>query len=127
MAAATACKEAIWLRQLLTDLGSQNNQPISLFVDNQSTIRLVHNPEFHKRTKHIDIKFHFIKEKVENLEIETKYVPTIEQLADLFTKALSKNRLKYLCSGLNILSARCVNGGSIGINGLHDPALFNER
>lgn len=55
VAAATACKQAIWLRQLLKDLGCSQEQPTILFVDNQSLIRLTQNPEFYKRMKHIDI------------------------------------------------------------------------
>ena len=60
VAAATAAKEVIWLRLLLSDLGCECKNATELYVDNQSAIRLVRNPEFHKRTKHIDIKYHFI-------------------------------------------------------------------
>jgi len=60
VAASTACREAMWIKQLLTDLKCISNDAIKLFVDNQSAIRLAYNPELHKRTKHIDIKYHFI-------------------------------------------------------------------
>lgn len=60
VAASTASKEIVWLRQLLKDLDCKVSTPTILYVDKQSAIRLVNNPEFHKRTKHIDIKFHFI-------------------------------------------------------------------
>lgn len=62
--------------------------PTTLFCDNQSAIRNVHNPEFHKRTKHIDVQFHFIREKQEDGTIDIKYIPTEKQLADIFTKPL---------------------------------------
>jgi hypothetical protein len=96
IAAATASKEAIWLRTLLNEIGHPCNKPTTLYVDNQCSIRLVRNPEFHKRTKHIDVKYHYIRERVENREIEVTFVPTEAQLADIFTKALPKNRLHWI-------------------------------
>lgn len=113
VAAVTASKEIVWLRQLLTDLGYCPKQPTVLFIDNQSTIRLIRNPEFHKKTKHIDVKFHFIREKVENNLIDIKYLPMNEQPSDLFTKSLTKNRFNYLCAKLNIVNAKHANGGSV--------------
>lgn len=113
VAAATASKEVIWLRQLLTDLGYPSEQPTTLFVDNQSALRLIRNPEFHKRTKHIDVKFHFIREKVEDKQIDVKYISTEQQLSDLFTKGLNKNRFMYLISELNICDTKQINGGSV--------------
>ncbi|XP_076547399.1 uncharacterized protein LOC143305951 [Osmia lignaria lignaria] len=80
IAAATATKEAVWLRTLLKNMGHQCREPTKLYVDNQSTIRLVRNPEFHKRTKHIDVKFHFIREKSESGEIDIVFVLLGENL-----------------------------------------------
>jgi len=65
-----------------------------LYIDNQSAIRLIKYPEFHKRTKYIDIRHHFIREKVEQGDIEVKYVPTDYQRADMLTKALPR---EYFC------------------------------
>lgn len=113
VAAATACKEAIWLRQLLTDPELLTDKHVDLSVDNQSTIRLIHNPEFHQRTKHIDIRLHFIREKVENKIIKIKNVPPNKQLSDIFTKSLPKNRLIYLQTNLNICNIKQLNGGSV--------------
>lgn len=90
VAVASAAKEAIWLRNLLNDLGYRQKNATVILIDNQSTIRLVKNPEFHKRTKHIDIKFHYIREKVESGDICVQYTPTDSQRADMFTKALPK-------------------------------------
>ncbi|KAL6429522.1 hypothetical protein ACFW04_008301 [Cataglyphis niger] len=60
IAAASATKEAIWLRKLLKDLGRPYDNSTDLFIDNQSIIRLVKNFEFHKRTKHIDVRYNYI-------------------------------------------------------------------
>ena len=62
VAAASAAKEGVWLRKLLNDLGYDTKEPTNLHLDNRSAIRLVKNPEFHKRTKHIDIKFQVFQE-----------------------------------------------------------------
>lgn len=100
MAASEAAKEILWLRQLLIDIGEPQLM-VTLCVDNQSTIKLIHNPIYHKRTKHIDIRYNFIREKVEQNIIVIKYVESSIQLADFLTKALPygkfvQNRLQVL-------------------------------
>lgn len=85
---------------------------MQLYVDNQSAIRLIHNPEFHKRTKHINVKFHYIYVKVEDGEINVSFVPIEIQLADIFTKPLSKSRLIELCISLRLCIKRS-NGRNV--------------
>lgn len=102
IAAAAAAKEASWLRNLLQDIERGDEKPTRLLVDNQSAIKLVKNPEFHKRTKHIDIRHHFIRERVTDGDIEVIYVPTEGQLADIFTKALPRDRLAKLRANLGM-------------------------
>lgn len=63
VAASVASREAIWLRKFLSDIGYLSRKTTTVFVDNQSAIKLVKNPEFHKRTKHIDIRYHYIRQK----------------------------------------------------------------
>lgn len=75
---------------------SVSEGPIVLNIDSQSGIRLIKNPQFHKRTKHIDIRYHFIREKYNNKEIDVKYISTDIQFADLFTKALHEDRCRML-------------------------------
>lgn len=65
MAAAEGAKAAVWLRQLLKDIGYEQMTSTPIFIDNQSAIRLVRNPELHHRTKHIDVRYHFIRELYE--------------------------------------------------------------
>ncbi len=96
MAACAAVQEAIHLRQLLEDLGFKQDQATVVFEDNQGCIALSDNPVFHKRTKHIDIKYHFVRERVVSGEIKLKYVTTEHQLADLLTKGLAGPRTVML-------------------------------
>lgn len=92
MALSTASKEAVYLRNFLLELGFTNlvNKPIELNGDNLSSHQLVKNPVYHARSKHIDIRVHFIREIFNQKIIELKYVPTEENIADIFTKNLNK-------------------------------------
>ena len=87
-AAGDAAREAVWLKLLLENLNSCQTEPSTLFCDNQSTIRLIHNPEFHDRTKHIAVKFHYIRQVFSEGKIAMFFIPTTNNLADIFTKAL---------------------------------------
>ena len=97
--ASEASKEAIWLRRILHELLSCLTNPkpgksalpnasITLHIDNQATIKLIQNPRFHERTKHIEIKHHYIRETFENGEIDLQHVSTNNYLADIMTKSL---------------------------------------
>lgn len=92
MAACAAVQEAIHLRELMGDLGYKQDRATVIYEDNQGCIALSANPVFRKRTKHIDIRYHFIRERVTSGEVELRYIPTEEQLADLLTKGLPKPR-----------------------------------
>jgi len=74
IAASIATKEAIWLRKLLLDIGRRCENATKIMIDNQSTIKLIRNPEFHNRTKHIDVRYHFIREKLSTCEIDVEYI-----------------------------------------------------
>ncbi|KAG6478780.1 hypothetical protein ZIOFF_062224 [Zingiber officinale] len=88
MAATTAACQALWLRSLVSELTSEEPKPVTLFVDNRSAIALMKNPVFHGRSKHIDTRFHFIRECIEKGQIVVEFVNTGEQRADALTKAL---------------------------------------
>ncbi|CAG7821978.1 unnamed protein product, partial [Allacma fusca] len=92
IALASAAREAIWLRRFLNELGYHQDQPTTIFVDNQSTIKLAKNPELHSRTKHIDVRYHYTRTLVEAGEIQVEYTPTTSQKADGLTKALMKSK-----------------------------------
>jgi hypothetical protein len=92
-----ATKEAIWLQNLLKDLGMSKYAPRIINVDNQGTIALAENPIHHARTKHLDIQLQFVRDSIENGTVELRYCPTDEMLADLMTKALARERHGRLC------------------------------
>ena len=102
ISATTATREAVWLRQLLHDIGSPCASATVLHIDNQSAIQLVKNPVFHGRTKHIEIQYHFIREKYENKNIDVVYIPSELQLADVFTKALARDAHQRLCAKIGL-------------------------
>ncbi|XP_074378475.1 secreted RxLR effector protein 161-like [Apium graveolens] len=87
-ATATAC-QVIWLSNLLSQITCEDIGPVVLHIDNKSAIDLAKNPVFHKRSKHVDIRYHFTRECVEKGEIIVKYVSTDTQRADTLTKALT--------------------------------------
>jgi hypothetical protein len=89
IALTTAIKEALWLNQLLKEL-NRGLKEIKIMCDNKSTICLSKNPEFHSRSKHIDIKYHFIKEKINDKTINIEFVSTDDMIADILTKAVSR-------------------------------------
>ena len=93
-AMAAAVQEAIYLRGLLEDFGFPMKTPIVIGEDNQSCIKMCHNPVMHKRSKHIDTKLHFIRERVENKEVKIHYVPTEEMTADILTKSLPRVKVE---------------------------------
>lgn len=91
IALAQAVNEAKWIRQLLIEIGIVIHQPITIFEDNQSCIRIAEEPREHKRMKHVDIKYCFIRDEIAKGIIEVKYKPTSDQTADIMTKGLGRN------------------------------------
>jgi hypothetical protein len=88
------CCELTWLRYLLTDLHMPVSDPVTLHCDNQAALHIAKNPVFHERTQHIEMDCHFIRDKILRGEIVTRYVISSQQLADVFTKALGKEKFK---------------------------------
>jgi hypothetical protein len=90
IAAATTACQGLWLSRLIGELPSEEPRPPKLLVDNKLAISLVKNPVFHERGKHIDLRYHLIRDYVEKGELGVDYVSTVGQLADILTKALGR-------------------------------------
>jgi hypothetical protein len=103
-ALSEATRETVWLQNLLSDLDASPTQPVQILCDNESSIRLAHNPVFHSKTKHIIVHYHFTREKIESGDISVAYVPTGEQRADLLTKPLGKLLFEKFRDELQICS-----------------------
>ena len=88
IALASAAQECAFLRAIVNDMGSRATGPTLLREDNQGAIFLSNNPAFHKRSKHIDVRFHYIREQVDNKSIKLEYVNTADNTADILTKQL---------------------------------------
>eukprot|EP00253_Pinus_taeda_P031401 PITA_31401 len=113
VAATAATCQAVWLRRVLRDLCHEQENGTTIYCDNNSAIALSKNSVFHKRKKHIDTKFHFIRELVNNAEIVLQHYKTEDQLADILTKPLTKKSFDHFrkCLGMQQLKLR----GSVGI------------
>jgi hypothetical protein len=99
------CAQLLWMRQTFRDYGYKLSK-VPLLCDNESAICMAYNPVEHSRTKHIDIRYHFLRDHQQRGDIEIAYVSTKEQLADIFTKPLDEKTFTKLRNELNILDSR---------------------
>ena len=97
VALASATREAVWLRRLLRELGT-NQESVIIHKDNQGAIALASNAVVNQRSKHIDVRYHFVRDCVLAGEVQLNYLPTNDMVADLFTKPLAKVRFLLLCA-----------------------------
>ena len=107
MVAGACCAQLLCMKQTLNDYGCCFTK-IPLLCDNESAIKLVNNPVSQSRTKHIDIRHHFLRDHETKGDIAIHHVSTEKQLADIFTKPLDESRFCALRSELNILDSRNV-------------------
>jgi hypothetical protein len=110
VAATYAAKEALWLRQLILQLfgiklDATKLDATTLFSDNQSAIALTKEHQYHARTKHIDVRFHFIRWIIEDGKLRLIYCPTDEMVADILTKALVSTKVKHFARELGLVSS----------------------
>ena len=103
IAAGSCCAQVLWMRSQLFDYGFKMEK-IPIFCNNTSAIAITQNPVQHSRTKHIDIRYHFIREHVMNCIVELHFVPSKKQLADIFTKPLDESTFSRLVSELGMLN-----------------------
>ena len=102
VSATEASCEAVWLRRILADLEQVQNDPTIIYCDNKSAIAMTENPVFHSQTKHIKLRYHFIRDLVQEEEIRLDYIGTNEQVADMLTKSVSSNKFAYFRDQMRI-------------------------
>ena len=104
IAAGSCCAQLLWMKQTLKDYGIHLKQ-VPLYCDNKSAIKIANNPVQHSKTKHIEIRHHFLRDHVVKEDIDIIHVNAEEQLADIFTKPLDEKRFSKLRCELNILES----------------------
>lgn len=111
MAAATAACQAMWLASVINEITGNKLKPVTLFVDNRSAIALMKNPVHHDRSKHIDMRFHYIRECIENGMIVVEPVSSNNQRADVLTKAMPNMKFAVMrkCLGVQDLEPQDVD------------------
>ncbi|KAM7494627.1 hypothetical protein LguiB_029236 [Lonicera macranthoides] len=113
MAATMATQECLWLKRLVQEMIRVSNYSIPIYYDHESAIKLVENPVFHARTKHIETHFHFVREKVLTQDIQLQKVRTEDQVADIFTKALATAKFEGFRNVLGVIDSKFALRGSV--------------
>ena len=102
VALSSITQEAVWVRRLLSDIEAMLTGPTVIMEDNQGTLVIANNPIAHSRTKHTDIRYHFVREAVLNKTVELRYCPSEYMIADILTKPLPRERFETLRRALGI-------------------------
>jgi hypothetical protein len=97
--------EVVWLHKLLIELFDHEMDPTIIHCDNQSCVKLFENPMFHDRSKHVEIKYDYIKDMVQRKVVHVQYLPTHEKIVDIFTKPLAKMKFEYFRERLGLENA----------------------
>jgi hypothetical protein len=103
IAACSASCESIWLRKLLTDLFELEMRETLILCDNQSCIKMTKNPVFHDRSKHMEIRYHYIRDMVQRGALMLQYISTDEKVVEVLTKPLSHIKFEYFRDKLGIV------------------------
>ncbi|CAL2279421.1 unnamed protein product [Prunus armeniaca] len=126
-ALATTVAELQWFRYLFRELGVPLRTPPCVFVDNISALHMAANPVFHARTRHIEIDYHFVRELLARGVLRTRHVSSQHQLADIFTKSLSRERFSFLSGKLNLhLVPFRLRGGEENDNQAKNPTISSQ-
>jgi hypothetical protein len=109
VAAASCACQCIWLQQILKQIGGTERKCVKVLCDNSSTIKLAKNPVLHGRSKHIDVRFHFLRNLTKDEVIDIEHCGTNEQLADIMTKPLRLELFEKFRAALGVNSAEEIN------------------
>eukprot|EP00253_Pinus_taeda_P006804 PITA_06804 len=102
---ASCCTQVLWMMQTSQDFQITCTPPISIFCDNRCAISISKNPLMHSKTKHIPIKYHFLREQVIEEKVKLEYVPSKEKVVDILTKPLPRETFEYLRQKLGVVDA----------------------
>lgn len=103
IASSVACREAVWLQKLLAGLFNLELEPTLIHCDNQSCVKLSDNPVFHDKSKHIEIKYHYIQDMVQRGSMELHYISTDEKIENILTKPMSRVKYEYFRHKLGMM------------------------
>jgi hypothetical protein len=103
---ANATAEVIWIQVLLRELGISQNRPPNLWCDNIGATYLTANPIFHRRMKHVEVDYHFVRERVASRQLDVRIISSKDQVADIMTKPLAGPSFSKICHNLNLISYR---------------------
>jgi hypothetical protein len=109
IAAGTCCTQVLWMNFFFTNIQIEYDEPIPIYCDNTSAINISKNLVMHSKTKHIPIKYHFLREQVTEKNIKVEYVGTKEQVVDIFTKPLPREAFEYLRQRIGVISTPKMN------------------
>jgi hypothetical protein len=101
ISAGSCCTQLLWMKQMMEEYGLEQGV-LTIYCDNTSAISISKNPVQHSKTKHIQVRHHFIRELVEEKKLSLEYISTEKQLADIFTKSLDANRFEFLRGALGL-------------------------
>ena len=104
IAATNCCAEILWMKEALKDVNTETKQPITIFCENTNAINLSKNLVMRSRTRHIPIKYHFLREQVVEHNIKLEYVNTKEKIDDIFTKPLPREAFEYLRQKMGVIA-----------------------
>ena len=116
---AIVTSEIVWLVALFKTFGVHYTQVAYLYCDRKATLYITANPVYHERTKHVEVDCHFIREKIQAGVIKTFHIPTKNQIANCFTKALEQRQFFYLLSKMNLINIYSSSCGGV-LNYVHD-------
>ena len=111
VAACSASCEVVWLRKILYDLFDLQMDATCIYCNNQSCVKLSKNPVFHDKSKHIEIKYHYIRDMVQRGAVKLQYVATDKQIADVLTKPLAIVKFEYFRKNLDVLQIEVPSKG----------------